>query len=324
VNTVLDKMMESKTSDQRKVVAENINNHPQEYEKILDQVFDSEGVSSEVKQQVLGFADLISSKLAIQTIERGIADSDSLIRIRGLQAAYRCRVDSLNDQILEILNNPKEEFGVRKWALHILASTDPVGYCKSLREIAKDSTEDTDLRKEAIFALTNVDDDETIGALCAVLGDSDVVIRQSGAWALSNISSPDSINCLLAALEDADEEVRDWSIRGLRDMDDSRALQGLSDAMMKFPPEEQVRLIRLVVERRSETILRAIAELLMSTDVRVRKIAAWAMGVSPYPPAAGNLELLLQDKDEQVQRYAKMALAALGRVDPTDFGFSLD
>jgi hypothetical protein len=46
------------------------------------------------------------------------------------------------------------------------------------------------------------------------------------------------------------------------------------------------------------------------------------MGVAPYPPAAGNLEILLDDPDEQVRNYAKVALARIGRMDPTDFGLS--
>jgi HEAT repeat protein len=132
------------------------------------------------------------------------------------------------------------------------------------------------------------------------------------------MNSPESVCCLLAALEDDDEGVRDWSIRALRDMDDSRALQGLADAISRSDPTEQVRLVRLVIGRRSGIILRAIAELLLSDDVDVRRVAAWAMGVSPYPPAAANLHTLTNDKDEQVQDYAKTALIRLGEIDPSD------
>jgi HEAT repeat protein len=143
-------------------------------------------------------------------------------------------------------------------------------------------------------------------------------MRESGAWALSNMSVPESINCLLAALDDESEKVRDWVIRGLRDMDDTKALQGLADVMARVPSDEQVQMVRLVVERKSEIILRAITELLSSEDVEVLRVAAWAIGVSPYPPAVPALRALLDYDDEQVRYYAKIALVSSGGIDSTD------
>lgn len=72
-------------------------------------------------------------------------------------------------------------------------------------------------------------------------------------------------------------------------MNDLHALQGLADVMRSTVPDEQVRMIRLLVEKRSEIILRAIAEQLTSSETDVRRSAAWAMGVSPYPPPACRL-----------------------------------
>jgi HEAT repeat protein len=319
VADVLDLINEIKIMDKRKAVAEYINGHPDEFSDALDSVFsDAAGDNKGTKQNILDLVDLLNTKLAIQVIERAIGDPDSRIRVRGLQATYRTRVDSLNPQLIEILEDPKEIFEVRKWIVHILASTDSVSYGKVLRKIARNSHEDIDLRKEAIFALTKVDGDETLGTLCALLGDSNVEIRESGAWALSNMGSPDSINCLLAALEDDSEKVRDWAIRGLRDMDDTKALQGLADVMAEAPPSEQVRMIRLVVERKSEIIFRAITQLLDSHDLEVLRVAAWAMGVSPYPPAVPVLRDLLDHSDDQVQYYAKVALVRSGEIDPTE------
>jgi len=90
-------------------------------------------------------------------------------------------------------------------------------------------------------------------------------------------------------------------------MDDARALQGLADAIHTSIPEEQVRMTRLVIERKSEVILRAIVELLDSPDIQVKRIAAWALGVSPYPPAVPSLKELLDDEDEEVRDYARIA-----------------
>lgn len=316
---VLELLADIKTSDKRKEVAEYINAHPDEFGDVLDSTFT--GTSDEKmksKQHILDLVDLLSAKLAIQVIKRAIVDVDSRIKVRGLQAAYRTRVDSLNPQLVGILVNKEEQFEVRKWVVHILGSTDPAGFGRILRKMARNSNEDVNLRKEAVFALTKVADDETLGTLCILLGDTNVEMRESGAWALSNMSAPESINCLLAALEDESEKVRDWAIRGLRDMDDTKALQGLAVVMARVPPSEQVRMIRLVVERKSEIILRAITELLGSEDIEVLRIAAWAIGVSPYPPAVPVLRNLLKNEDEQVRNYAKIALVRSGGIDPTD------
>jgi HEAT repeat protein len=316
VANVLNLLTDIKTPDKRKEVAEYINSHPEEFGDVLASIFADD--MKESKQHVLDLVDLLSAKLAIQVIEKAIGDKDSRIKVRGLQAAYRTRVDSLNPHLADILVNTKEEFEVRKWIVHILGSTDPVSYGRILRKTARDRTEDVNLRKEAVFALTKVAGDETLGTLCALLGDSIEEMRESGAWALSNMSAPESINCLLAALEDESEKVRDWAIRGLRDMDDTKALQGLADAMARVPPNEQVRMIRLVVERKSEIILRAITELLGSEEVEVLRTAAWAIGVSPYPPAVPALRDLMEHEDEQVRYYGKVALVRSGGIDPTD------
>ena len=316
---VLERLADTKTPDRRKEVAEYINAHPDQFCDVLDTVF--AGTSDDVtqsKQHILELIDLLSTKLAIQVIERVLMDSDSRIKVRGLQAAYRTRIDSLNPQLVDILADTDEEFEVKKWVVHILGSTDPESYGKILRKTARDNNEDVNLRKEAVFALTKVTDDETLGALCALLGDSNVEMRESGAWALSNISAPETINCLLAALEDESEKVRDWVIRGLRDMDDTKALQGLADVMARVRPNEQVRMIRLVVERKSEIILRAITELLGSEDAEVLSVAAWAIGVSPYPPAVPALRALLEHENDQVRYYAKVALVRSGGIDPSD------
>ena len=273
VTELSELLLNKLTKDRRLEIAEFINTHPEEFEKVLNQAFSE---NAELKKPLLDIVDLLNGTQMVLVIEKAVLDDDALIRKQGLQAAYRTRVDSLNVQVAEILSNREELFEVRKWALHILGSSDPEYYSSQIIKITRNSLEDVNIRKEAIFALTQIVNDKTLGTLCILLGDTDDEIRQSGAWALSNIGSSDSINCLLAALNDENEIVRDWAIRGLRDMDDARALQGLAEAIHTSPPKEQVRMTRLVIERKSEVILRAIVELLSSEDTHVRCTAAWA------------------------------------------------
>jgi HEAT repeat protein len=315
VSELSEQLLKKTSAEGRREIVEYIHGNPSEFEKVVNSAFSKE---YRLRRPLLGLVDLLNGAQLVQIIEKAIFDEDVLIRKQGLQAAYRTRVDSLNVRVAEILLNKEENFEARKWALHILGSTDPEYYSDQIVGITRNSSEDVNIRKEAIFALTQIVNDKTLGTLCTLLGDSNVEIRQSGAWALSNIGSSDTINCLLAALEDEDELVRDWAIRGLRDIDDARALQGLADAIHSSPPKEQVRMTRLVVERKSEVILRAIVELLNSEDTHVRCTAAWALGVSPYPPAVPSLKELLDDEDEQVRDYARIALIRSGGLDPTD------
>jgi hypothetical protein len=315
VSELSDLLMKKTSPEGRREIVEYIYSNPSEFEKVVNSAFSKE---YELRRPLLGLVDLLNDSQMVQIIEKAVFDEDVQIRKQGLQAAYRTRVDSLNVRVAEILSNKEEDFDARKWALHILGSTDPEYYSGQIVKITRNSSEDVNIRKEAIFALTQIVNDKILGTLCALLGDSNAEIRQSGAWALSNIGSSDTINCLLAALDDEDELVRDWAIRGLRDMDDARALQGLADTIQASPPNEQVRMTRLVIERKSEVILRAIVELLGSEHAHVRCIAAWALGVSPYPPAVPSLKELLDDENEEVRDYARIALIRSGGLDPAD------
>jgi hypothetical protein len=315
VTNLIELLQDSNTPDKRKTIVEYIHNNTSEFEKVLDSSFSK---NTDLKRHLLDLVDFLGSTLMVRVIEKAVMDDDTQTRIKGLQAAYRTRVDSVNTHVARILMTPEEEFEARKWALHILGSSDPDYYSQQIMKMARDVSEDIRLRKEAVFALTKIVNDKTLGTLCTLLGESSTEMRQAGAWALSNIGAPESIICLLAALDDEDESVRDWAIRGLRDMDDARALQGLADALHSSSPKEQVRMIRLVVERRSEVILRAIAELLDSQDTDVRRTAAWALSVSPYPPAVPSLKMLLNDQDEQTRDYASVALIRSGELDSTD------
>ena len=310
-----DLLQSANNLEKRNVIIEYIHENQEEFVYVLDTAFEKQ---DKMRDSILDLVDQLSSPLTIQVIEKSIRSDDARIRIRGLQAAYRTRIDSLNDYVSSILEDSNEVFEARKWALHILGSTDPDCYSWYIMKMARDNTEEVSLRKEAIFALTRIVTEKTLGTICTLLGDSNVEIRQSGAWALSNIRSPESIGCLLAALDDDDELVRDWAIRGLRDMDDSRALQGLADAVHVASTDEQVRMIRLIVEKRSEIILRTITELLSSSDIHVKRTAAWALGVSPYPPAVPSLKELLDDSDDEVRDYARIALIRSGGLDPSD------
>jgi len=273
--------------------------------------------SRRIKERILSLGDRLPDSMASEIIKHGISGPDGQVRIRALQAAYRRRLDTLNPELARLLENKEEVFEVRKWIIHILATTDYRRFGKLIRKLARDHSETVEIRREAVFALTNMTDDETIGTLCALLGDPLPQIRQAAAWSLSKMSSPLSTSCLLAALEDGNSGVREWAIRALRDMDDSRALQGLAEAIRRSVPEEQVRLIRLVVEKRSDIILRAITEALDSPSVEVRRVAAWALGVTPYPPAATSLQARLNDEDQQTREYAWKALNRIGRVRDT-------
>ncbi|MHA2066029.1 MAG: HEAT repeat domain-containing protein, partial [Candidatus Thorarchaeota archaeon] len=231
--SILDLLSETGKTKRFREIADYVTSNQEEFTEAVAKIFSVDASSDIVslKQRLLDIVDFLPHKQSIPVLEKAINDADPRVRVRGLQAAYRTRVESLNPEVSQVLEDMDEDFEVRKWAVHILSSNDPNSYGKILRKLARNPSEDIRVRKEAIYALTKVLDDESIGALCALLGDAEVEVRRSGAWALSSMNSPDSICCMLAALEDVDDGVRDWATRALRDMNDSRALQGLADAI---------------------------------------------------------------------------------------------
>ena len=128
-------LMKKLDKDRRYEIAEYISNHPREFEKVLNHAFLE---NSDLKKPLLDIVDLLNGTQMILVIEQAVSDEDVLIRKHGLQAAYRTRVDSLNVQVAEILSNKEEEFEVRKWALHILASSDPEYYSGQIVKITRD------------------------------------------------------------------------------------------------------------------------------------------------------------------------------------------
>ncbi|MEM2141663.1 MAG: HEAT repeat domain-containing protein [Candidatus Thorarchaeota archaeon] len=294
----------------RTEAADYVNAHSSLFQKSLEIIWSKKG-TREFKHGILNILDLMDPVLARMSVKLALQDSDPSVRLEALHVAYRGKIESLSQCFVEVLEDCNRVFEERKWALHILASVDPKRYGSLIRTVARNCNEDVMLRVEALYAMTIDPDELDIGLLCASLGDPDARIRRAGAWALCRIASPDSVVSLLAALEDTDDEVRDWSIRALRAINSPRALQGLADAMKRAAPAEQARLIRLVLENRSEVLLRMIAQLLESTDASVRRMAAWALSVTPYPPAEGKLVSLLDDSDSQVRDYARLALNRL-------------
>jgi HEAT repeat protein len=319
-----DLLLETKDIGKRQEVAKKLNSSPECVEDLIKEIFQAaEQNCNDERECALNIVDFLIERLAVATAKAAIDCPNQRFRVKGLQAIYRRQSDALNNQIEEIVNNPDEEFLVRKLAIHILGSTNSENFGDLLRKIMRNNDESIELRKEAIFALTNSPSNVSIGSLCTNMGNENVEIRRASAWSLGKIGSEDSICCLLAGIEDSDNQVFEWSVRGLRDMDSTRALQELADVVRRSPPEEQERLIPLVVEKKSEITLRAIAELLEADNVSVKRQAAWAMAVSPYPPALGMLEKLVNHEDAQIREYAKKALTKLGKINPTDFGLML-
>ena len=110
--TELSKLLLKGTTPERtSEIVEYIHNHPKEFEQVLNAAFSKQ---TNLKQPLLDLVDLLNGTLMVQIIEQAIKDDDIQIRTRGLQAAYRTRMDSLNLYVVEILSNPKEEFEARK------------------------------------------------------------------------------------------------------------------------------------------------------------------------------------------------------------------
>jgi HEAT repeat protein len=78
-------------------------------------------------------------------------------------------------------------------------------------------------------------DQNAVGALIAVLGDSSVSVRTKAAWALGMIRAREAVTPLLVLLKDPDRGVKQAAIGALMNIEEPGALPSLREALSSEP-----------------------------------------------------------------------------------------
>jgi HEAT repeat protein len=173
------------------------------------------------------------------------------------------------------------------------------GQLSFLVDVARNESENLDLRKEAIGAIGESEDADSIKTLQSLY--SSITSREVRREILDAISeSPDreaALNFLLkVARSDADQEIRQEALSGLGEMNDDRAIEALSELYGSERNEEmKEEILDALAESNTKRGLRKLIEVAKSDpSPRMRRKAIEALAECDDPEAAEFLEKIIR------------------------------
>jgi len=184
--------------------------------------------------------------------------------------------------------------------------------CDDLRANLKSPTAKT--REKAANELSNARCQDSVDALSALAADPDEHVRMAVVKALRELRDPGSVPALKRMLSDGLPEVRREAVNGLVEVYGDRArpdalslfLGSFSDAIDLYRIPAYVRVAPGVID--------GIAARLGDDDVKVRRAAAYALGVLRGDSAASRLAAALQDPDSDVRAESATSLEKIQAV----------
>ena len=234
----------------------------------------------------------------------GNPDADSL-QVAAMNALINMPPDRAVPLAMRVLENRKQPVEIRKQALFIIADKagkggDAAATREQLAKTALDNTDDLEVRKQAVFWLSQVRGDETVDTLMRVLaGAKDEELAKQAIFALSQQRSPRAREQLKKISTDktASIEIRKqalfWAAQN-GGMSDADLMQAYRDI-----PEGELRdqLIFLMSQNRAVDSLIQVARTDPSADRR--KQAIFWLGQSRDPRAEQLLLEILEPAGEQ-------------------------
>jgi HEAT repeat protein len=231
--------------------------------------------------------------------EVGNPDADSL-QMAAMNALINMPPDRAVPLAMRVLENRKQPVEIRKQALFIIADKagkggDAATTRELLAKTALDNTDDLEVRKQAVFWLSQVRGDETIDTLMRVLaGAKDEELAKQAIFAMSQQHSPRAREQIkkIAADKTASIEIRKqalfWAAQN-GGMSDADLMQAYRDI-----PEGELRdqLIFLMAQSRAIDSLIEIAR--TDSSQERRKQAIFWLGQSNDPRAEQLLLELLE------------------------------
>jgi len=149
--------------------------------------------------------------VAVPGLIRALRDEDAGIRLHAIIALHRLGDDAA-PAVREIIEATRDEdIFVRRNSVGVLRDLGPlaVGAIPRLVELFADLKEDSVVRKDAAWALTEMGP-TGLRALIGLLDAEDPLVRMDTVWALGSfgpVTAP-AIDALTSALSDRDERVR--------------------------------------------------------------------------------------------------------------------
>jgi HEAT repeat protein/beta-lactamase regulating signal transducer with metallopeptidase domain len=177
------------------------------------------------------------------------------------------------------------------------------------RVVAEDPS--ADIRRQAAWALGEIEDDGAVTALLVAMQDEDVEVRRMAVWALGELEDEAAIPALVVALEDEDGEIRRHAVWALGEIESVEAVPGLGRALRDADPEIRRQAAWALGEIEDVSALDGLTLALRDEDADVRRQAAWALGEIESPRALEALRTVIRDEDQEVRRQVVWAIGQI-------------
>lgn len=156
-------------------------------------------------------------------------------------------------------------------------------------------------------------DERALSGLLIALSDADRSVRLAAAQGLGGLEDPRAVEALSRALlSDENVEVRRMAAWALGEIEDARAVPALSQALRSDKDDEVRKTSAWALgEIESATAVEALGAALKDSSPEVRKTAVWALGEIESPNAVPHLLPFLRDENAEIRAQAAWALGEI-------------
>jgi HEAT repeat protein len=177
------------------------------------------------------------------------------------------------------------------------------------RVVAEDPS--ADIRRQAAWALGEIEDDGAVMALLVAMQDEDVEVRRMAVWALGELEDEAAIPALVVALEDEDGEIRRHAVWALGEIESPRALEALRTVIRDEDQEVRRQVVWALGQIEDPSAVPDLVVALRDEDAEIRRHAVWALGEIEDAAAVEPLLVALKDADEEIRQAAVWALGEI-------------
>jgi HEAT repeat protein len=217
-----------------------------------------------------------------------------------------------------------EEADIKAMALHALIQADPEKAIPYLSKVLKNRTPETaELREQAVFILGQHESDQTLDLMLDVVrNDPEPDVKAQAAFWLTQVDDPRAIDATISILDDPnlDEDLKGQALFALGQTDDPRAGQILRDYATRSDVDPEVR--GMAVHGLAQHPSPENAELLKQMfndvdDIEVREQILFALGQMTDTVDGDWLLAIFADEseDDEVREMALFMAGQSGNVD---------
>ncbi|HVQ30152.1 MAG TPA: M56 family metallopeptidase [Vicinamibacteria bacterium] len=174
------------------------------------------------------------------------------------------------------------------------------------------SDQDAEVRSQAAFALGQIRSEAAVGPLTTALADKAPEVRQQAVFALGQIRARSAVDGLTTALKDPNEEVRQQAAFALGQIRDPKSVAALGAALADTSAEVRQQAVFALGQIRAEEAVTPLSKALKDANEEVRQQAAFALGQIRNAQSVPSLMEALKDSSAEVRQQAAFALGQLG------------